>query len=136
MLQRAREHGVTVYRGKIQFGTSVSYAGFVIARENGETVIRPDEKLLTTIRKFPEPENVTQVKGFQGMLGQIAPFNPDKSMGLFEMKKLLKKNVAFTVTEVMRKEIEEAKKNFGSKYQRLYAFDPPLRTYLITDVSY
>ena len=43
------------------------------------------------------------------MLGQIAPFNPYTSMGLFEMRKLLKKNVAFTVTEVMRKEFEEAK---------------------------
>ena len=42
----------------------------------------------------------------------------------------------FTVTEVMRKEFEDAKRNFGSKYQRLYAFDPALKTYLITDASY
>ena len=44
--------------------------------------------------------------------------------------------MAFTVTDIMRKEFEEAKRNFGSKYQRLYAFDPSLRTYLITDASY
>jgi hypothetical protein len=41
----ARRNGVYISEKKIQYGKRVDYAGFVIAREGEDTVLRPDTKL-------------------------------------------------------------------------------------------
>ena len=48
--------------------------------------------------------------------------------------KLLKKNVTFTVTEIMMKEFEAAKKAMGNNLL-LNAFDVTKRTLVITNAS-
>ena len=41
----ARKNGVYISEKKIQYGKKVDYAGFIIAREGQNTVLRPDTKL-------------------------------------------------------------------------------------------
>ena len=51
-----------------------------------------------------------------------------------EFRKLLKKNVTFTVTEKIMKELEAAKKTMGNNIL-LNAFNVTKRTLVITDAS-
>ena len=136
VFEAARKNGVYISEKKIQYGKKVDYAGFIIAREGPDTVLRPDTKLLKSIREFPLPEKVSDIKTFQGILGQVQPFNPDTSSGLHKMRSLLKKGVDFLLTPEMITEFKAATKAFGSEYQKIYAFDAKLPIYLITDASY
>ena len=136
MFKAARKNGVYISEKKIQYGTKVDYACFVVAREGKDTVIRPDTRLLRSIREFPLPQKVADMKAFRGVLGQAQPFNPDTSTGLHKMRGLLKKGLDFLMTPEMITEFKAATAAFGCEYQKLYAFDSNLPIFLITDASY
>ena len=69
-----------------------------------------------------------------GLCNQLNHYVPGLAGKQAEFRKLLKKNVTFTVTEKMRKEFEAAKDAMG-KNILLNAFDVDRRTLVITDAS-
>ena len=86
--------------------------------------------------KFPLPSNQKEPRGWLGLCNQLSHYVPALSGEQSEFRKLLKKNVAFTVTEKMFKEEEfEAEKAAIWKNIILNAFDVTRRTLVITDAS-
>ena len=69
-----------------------------------------------------------------GLCNQFNHYVPGLVCEQAEFRKLLKKNVPFTVTEQMKKEFEAAKKVMGNNIL-LNAFDVPKKTLVITDAS-
>ena len=69
-----------------------------------------------------------------GLCNQLNHYVPGLAGEQAEFRKLLKKNVTFTVTEKLMKECEAAKKSMG-KNILLNAFDVTRRTLVIRDAS-
>ena len=69
-----------------------------------------------------------------GLCNQLNHYVPGLAGEQAEFRKLLKKNVTFTVTEKMRKEFEAAREAMG-KNILLNAFDVKRRTLAITNAS-
>ena len=75
-----------------------------------------------------------ELRGWMGLCNQLNHYVPGLAGEQAEFRKLLKKNVTFTVTERMMEEFEAAKKAMG-KNILLNAFDVTRRTLDITDAS-
>ena len=61
----------------------------------GPEGIQPDPAKVASLRKFPTPSSVTELKSFLGLANQLGHFLPDLSHATKNMRLLLKKNVAF-----------------------------------------
>ena len=134
---RARDHHIYISKRKLQFGSTVLFAGFKVEhKDEVGAVLKPDPDLLRDIREFPVPTCAREIKGFQGLVNQVSCFNPDTSQSLVMMRQLLKKNTAFRMTEEMMTEFEDAKIKFGSEeYQTLHPFCENLETGMMFDGS-
>ena len=82
--------------------------------------------------KFPMPATQKELRGWMGLCNQLNHYVPGLAGEQAEFRKLLKKNLIFTVTEQMEKEFEAAKKAMGNNIL-LDAFDVTKRTLVITD---
>ena len=134
VLGKARERGITFSKNKVQYGRFVKYAGFIINSVQGSTTqILPDPALLSAIREFRKPTNVTELKSFLGMQQQITAWNPDLSQHMVKMRSLLKKDIDWRFDE-MTQEFEVAEENL-TKDQKLTPFDPKLECKVLTDAS-
>ena len=68
MLEVCHNSGLIFNRDKFQFGQDVvEFARFVITIDG----VRPCKKFLDTIRAFPTPTNITEVRSFFGMVNQV-----------------------------------------------------------------
>ena len=130
LLKRCRKAGMTLASNKVQVGSRVSFAGYII---DGTTQY-PDPKKVEAVTKFPLPTTQKELRGWMGLCNQLNHYVPGLAGEQAEFRKLLKKNVTFTVTEKMRKEFETAKEAMG-KNILLNAFDVDRRTLVITDAS-
>ena len=65
VLSNCREHGVTLARKKIAFGTALDFAGFHL----NQTGIQPEREKLKALKDFPTPKNITDVKCFLVVVG-------------------------------------------------------------------
>ena len=81
--------------------------------------------------KFPLPSNQKELRGWIGLCNQLNHYVPGLAGEQAEFRKLLKKNVAFTVTEKLLEEFEAAKAAMG-KNILLSVFDVTRRTLVIT----
>ena len=66
VLGRAREHGISIYRKKVQFGSAVSYGGFLIRVKNDRVVFLSSPELMDAIRHYPVPKRFDIIKGIFG----------------------------------------------------------------------
>ena len=132
VLQKSREHGVTISKSKMQQGSSVKFAGYVI-RAMGQTVeVLPDPGLLSKLREFPEPTCVTELQSFLGKLGQIADWSSDLAQHSMKMRVLLK----WLFTPAMRLGFANAKQGLVDPgRQRLHPFNPSLHCIVLRDAS-
>ena len=65
VLQRLKQRGVRLKKGKCEFGQSqVTYLGHRLDHEG----LKPTEDKVNAIMEAPEPRNVTEVKAFLGLL--------------------------------------------------------------------
>ena len=65
------KNGIVFNEKKFQFSRDeVDFAGFII----GSDEVRPSEKILESIRDFPIPKNISDVRGWFGLVNQVAPF--------------------------------------------------------------
>ena len=58
VLSRAREHGMTISMKKLQMGTTVKFAGFIVSSDG----IKPNPDKIKAIRDFPPPKDVSGVR--------------------------------------------------------------------------
>ena len=63
LLNRCQEAGMTLVSNKVQVGTKVSFAGYVI---NGNTQY-PDPEKLEAVTKFPLPTTRKELRGWMGL---------------------------------------------------------------------
>ena len=130
MLIRCRAAGMTLESNKVKVGSRVSFAGYII---DGTTQY-PDPRKVESVTKFPLPRTQKELRGWMGLCNQLNHYVLGLAGEQSEFRKLLKKNVAFTVTENMLEMFEAAKAAMG-KNILLNAFDVTRRTLVITDAS-
>ena len=128
LLIRCRAAHMTLASNKVQVGSTVSFAGFII---DGTTQY-PDPKKVETVTRWPS--NQKDLRGWIGLCHQLNYYVPGLAGEQAEFGKLLKKNVAFIVTEKMLEEFEAVKAAMG-KNILLNAFNVTRTTLVITDAS-
>ena len=109
LLKRCRKRGMTLASNKVQVGSRVNFAGYVI----DGTSQYPNPKKVEAVAQFPLPTTLKELRGWMGLCNQLNHYVPVLAGEQAEFRKLLKKNVTFTVTEKMMEEFEAAKKAMG-----------------------
>ena len=99
ILNRCKEHNITISRKKLELGTEIGFAGHIVS-QNG---IRPDDDKYKAIKEFPAPKNLKDLRSFLGLANQLAAFVPDLAHMSAGLRPLLKKGNAW----VWEKEHEE-----------------------------
>ena len=70
ILNRCKEHNITISRKKLEMGTELGFAGHIVS-QNG---IRSDDDKYKAIKKFPAPKNLKDLRSFLGLANQLAAF--------------------------------------------------------------
>jgi hypothetical protein len=130
VLDRCRKHNLILSLKKLEFGESVTFAGFKISKDG----VEPDPAMTLAIKDFPVPMDVTGTRSFLGLAQQLAWFIPDLAHITNPLRKLLCKGVAFQWLEDHQAAFEKAKEVLTSKLLVKH-FDPDLKTDLVTDAS-
>ncbi|NJL70883.1 MAG: hypothetical protein HC888_04345 [Candidatus Competibacteraceae bacterium] len=91
VLDRCREHGITISRRKFLYGPEVEFAGFLVSASG----IRPNPDKLKAVKDFPTPVDLTDLRSFLGMANQLGHFIPDLSHATKCMRQLMQKGTAF-----------------------------------------
>ena len=129
-LMLCRKNRLTLSRKKLQIGTSVKFAGYVISHSG----IKPDPTKIAALKNFPVPTNVTDLRSFLGLANQLGFFLPDLAHTVAPMRELLQKKSAFLWTETHQKAFEQTISILTSDLV-VKPYDPALSTILLTDAS-
>jgi hypothetical protein len=62
VLLRCRAHGIKISHEKLEVGTSMKFAGYIISADG----VRPNPEKLSAVANFPAPTNTTELRGFLG----------------------------------------------------------------------
>ena len=83
------KNGVVFNKKKFQFcQDEVEFAGFSI----GKNTVKPSEKILESIKDFPVPKTISDVRGWFGLVNQVAPFFANRPV-MEPFRELLKPSV-------------------------------------------
>ncbi|XP_055910453.1 uncharacterized protein K02A2.6-like [Eupeodes corollae] len=92
VLERLNEFKVRVKYEKCRFyKNEIDYLGHIISEDG----IKPSTKNLEAIKNAPQPQNLTQLKSYLGLLNYYSRFIPNLSTELRSLYELTKKEVAF-----------------------------------------
>ena len=92
VLQILQNAGITLNKGKCEFGKqSVTFLGHVI----GQGTIEADPKKVQAILEMPEPQNVSDVRRFLGLVNQLGKFSPNLAEYSKPIRDLLKHKSAW-----------------------------------------
>jgi hypothetical protein len=130
VLQAAMKSEITLSKSKIKRGPSVTFAGYSIK----DTGIMPHPDRILALSEFPRPTNITELRGFLGLVNQLTIFVPDMAHLTDLLRHLLRKNVAFLWLEEHEEAFLQMKKILSSDMV-VKPFDPDLETRIITDAS-
>lgn len=120
VLNRLQKSGVKVNLAKCKFfESSVDYLGHTIDEQG----IHPTKEKLRAIIEAPEPQDLTQLRAYLGLLNYYSKFIPMLSSRLGPMYKLLRKDVEFVWTNEC-KENFELSKTLICQNQVLVHYDP------------
>lgn len=87
ILKALHEANLKVQLDKSEFlHKSVEFLGYIITDEG----IKPNEKKIEAIKKYPEPKNLKQLRGFLGMMGYYRRFIKDFAKIAKPLTKLLR----------------------------------------------
>ena len=126
-----KENQITLSKHKLQFAqTRAVFAGYVVSREG----IESDPNKVRAISQFPEPENITQLRSFMGLVNQLGAFSSEISSAAHPLRELLKKRNDFVWLNSHQKAFDQVKECL-SKPPVLANFDPSKETRLETDAS-
>lgn len=130
VLQRCRSAGIRISYAKLETGTSIKFAGYIISGDG----IRPDPEKVEAIKCFPRPTNVSEMRSFLGLVNQLTHFIPDVSHICVLLRGLLKKDVAWVWLPSHEEAFINARELLCSP-MLVFPFDPRLETELLTDAS-
>ena len=131
-LDRCGRNGITLNPSKFVFAAeNVEFAGFEITNDS----VKPCPKYLDTIRNFPTPQNLTDIRSWFGLVNQVSyAFASADSMQPF--RHLLKPSTPFEWTDELQRLFETSKQTIVDAIQQgVSIFDPVLPTCLATDWS-
>ena len=132
VFKRCKEWGITLSKSKFQYGNSVKFAGLIVD-ENGS---KPDPEKVASIRDFPSPKDITNLRSWMGLVNQFASFAPDLKHAMVPLQGLLKPKNAYLWTQEHEEAMEKVKNILTSeKGPVLMHFDSKLPVVLITDAS-
>ena len=130
VVKRCAEWNITLSSKKIQMGSSVKFAGFIVTDKG----VLPDPARLSALASFKSPTNITELRSFLGLMNTISSYHPDLAQLTARMRELLKKQNTFLWLDDHEIEFNKVKDAIA-KTQALSAFDPNLDTVLLTDAS-
>lgn len=131
VLERLSKAGLRLRKEKCSFmEPEVIYCGYVF---NGKGV-KPVADKVEAISKAPEPNDVSQLRAFLGMLNYYHKFLPDLSTVLEPLHRLLRKEEKWQWQEQQQKAFERSKELLQSA-QLLVHFDPTKEIILASDAS-
>jgi hypothetical protein len=130
VLERCREHNLTLKESKVEYGDNVKFAGFVITKDG----VKPDPDRLAAVAEFPVPTDVSTVRGFMGLVNQLGIFHPDIAHMSELLRQLLKKEVSFQWLPE-HDEAFRAIKAYLTSDAIVKPYDPKLPTEVLTDAS-
>ena len=131
VMARLLSAGLTVRKSKCVFAaSSIEYLGHVIDAEG----LHPSEEKVRAIRDAPEPQSVSQLKSFLGILNYYSKFLPNLSVTLYPLYRLLCKDVTFQWTDEHREAFQQAKELLQSS-SLLVHFDESKQLVLSCDAS-
>ena len=130
VLQRCREHNITLSLKKLEVGEKVNFAGFQVSAEG----VQPLPERTEAIRSFPRPENIQDIRSFMGLAQQLGHFLPDLAHVSEPLRQLLKKNQAWLWLPDHEEAFQEAKKMLTGDLLVSH-FGPNLATELVVDAS-
>ena len=91
-LDHCRQHGVTLKKTKSQLAvTEVEFGGFRLSK----TGIQTSPDLLKSIREFPRPRNLTDLRSWFGLVNQLGNFSKKLTAIMVPFRFLLAKNAVF-----------------------------------------
>ena len=132
IISHCNKHGMVFSAAKFKFARrEVEFAGFMITDEG----IKPVDKYTDSIRNFPTPKNITEVRSWYGLINQVAYcFCKTETMAPF--RHLLSPGTEFVWTDELEKSFVASKAKIIELIQEgVYSFDPKLITCLSTDYS-
>ena len=130
LLYRCRERGITMSRSKFQVGEEMTFAGHVVSAE----CVRPDPDLVGSLKNFPRPQTIKDLRAFLGIVNQVAFFVPDLAHMSMHLRQLLKKDNAWAWSLAHEEEFTKLKRLLVSDMV-VHPFDPLKPATLITDAS-
>lgn len=131
VFERLAKAGLSINLKKCQFCLpEVKYLGLII-NKNGT---RPDPDKVESIRKYPVPKDITQVRAFLGLANFYRKFIKDFAQNAKLLHQLTKKNVAFD-WQLHHQQAFDTLKEKLSTAPVLSTFDPKLPISVQTDAS-
>ena len=131
-LDLCARNGITLNPKKFQFAQdTVEFAGLTVTPKS----IKPSQKFLDSIVKFPTPKDISGARAWFGLVNQGSyAFSMAKSMKVF--RELLKPSTKFEWTEALEKTFQDSKKAIIREMKDgVRLFEPSRPTCLATDWS-
>lgn len=131
VLTKFRDYGIRVRKDKCRFfESSVTYLGHVIDSSG----VHPTDDKIMAIKNVPEPESVTQLRAYLGMLNFYGKFIPNLSTELSPLYQLLRKGAKWQWSADAREAFEKSK-TWLTKDSVLTFYDPSVELGLVCDAS-
>ena len=129
VFRRLEHHGFRLKKAKCEFmQPCVDYLGYHVDAQGLHTM----SSMLDAITHAPEPQNVTQLKSFLGLLNYYGKFIPNLATLIHPLNHLLREDVKWKWTAECAKAFAEAKQVLTSS-KVLVHYDPTLPITLAGD---
>lgn len=131
ILQLFQEAGLTLNLSKCRFfDTQIDYLGYEISSEG----VKPGERKIEAVRKFPTPRNVHEVRQFLGLSSYFRKFVKGFGEIAKPLTTLLKQNTPWQWTQLEEAAFQSLKQKLQER-PILALYDPKLDTELHADAS-
>ena len=111
ILERYREHKITISKKKLELGSKTNFAGHIISGDD----IQRDEEKYAAMSRFPRPKSAKDLRSFMGLAQQLASFVPDLAHMTSTLRPLLKKDIMWLWLDDHESSFIEVKKLLTSK---------------------
>jgi hypothetical protein len=130
VLERCRAARITLTKGKFYVGEEVKFAGFIITGSG----IKPDPGKIRAISDFPAPTNISALRSFLGLANQLGMFHSGLAAATNDLRRLLKKDVAWSWTPEIHNAFLRVKELLSSE-ACVRPFQTDRLAELVTDAS-